>query len=70
MNKKKLKEGLLNHSKKILQNHDINYFIYGHIHEPIEIELNPKTKYINLGDWVTHFSFLEFYKNNLLLKYF
>jgi len=70
INKEKLKEGLLNHSKKILNSHDINYFIYGHIHEPIELQLNAKTKYINLGDWVTHFSFLEFSKNNLLLKYF
>ena len=68
--KEKLKEGLIAYSKKILQNQDINYFIFGHIHEPIELQLTPNTKYINLGDWITHFSFLEFSENNLLLKYF
>ena len=68
--KEKLKEGLVAYSKKILQNQDIHYFIFGHIHEPIELQLTPNTKYINLGDWITHFSFLEFSENNLLLKYF
>ena len=61
---------LINYSKEILKNQSINYFIYGHIHEPIEIELNPTTKYINIGDGIIHFSYLEFSKSNLLLKYF
>ena len=66
----KLKDDLISHSKKILANTNINYFIYGHIHEPIEIELTPTSKYINLGDWITHFSYLEFNQSNLLFKYF
>ena len=70
INKDKLKESLISHSKIILQNKNINYFIYGHIHEPIEIDLSPSSKYINLGDWITHFSYLEFHENNLLFKYF
>jgi len=68
--KEKLKIGLVSYSKKILTNTHVNYFIFGHIHEPIEIELNSESIYINIGDWITHFSFLEFHKSTLLLKYF
>tara|TARA_B100000965_G_C19428577_1_gene685400 strand:+ start:34 stop:768 length:735 start_codon:yes stop_codon:yes gene_type:complete len=70
INKEQLKEELVAHSEKILTKKKINYFIFGHIHEPIEIELTPSAKYINLGDWINHFSYLEFHKNNLLFKYF
>ena len=70
INKEKLKQDLLEYAKKILTNTDINYFIFGHIHDPIEIELTPSSKYINLGDWITHFSFLEFHNRTLLFKYF
>ena len=65
-----LKNELVTFSKKILTNTDINYFVFGHIHQPIEIELNTNSKYINLGDWINHFSYLEFHKSTLLLKYF
>ncbi len=70
IDKEKLKNDLVSYSRKILTNRDINYFIFGHIHDPIEIELTPSSKYINLGDWITHFSFLEFEDGNLLFKYF
>ena len=70
IDKEKLKNDLVNYSREILANTDINYFIFGHIHEPIEIELSPTSKYINLGDWITHFSFVEFDNDNLLFKYF
>tara|TARA_Y100000766_G_C18894365_1_gene600200 strand:- start:885 stop:1622 length:738 start_codon:yes stop_codon:yes gene_type:complete len=69
-NKEDLRKSLVKYSKEILTNNDINYFIFGHIHEPIEIELSTKSKYINLGDWITHFSYLEFHKSTLLFKYF
>ena len=70
IDKEKLKNDLITYSKKILVNTDINYFIFGHIHQPIEIELAPNSKYINLGDWISHFSFLEFKNSTLLFKYF
>ena len=66
----KLKTELINYAKGILANKDINYFIFGHIHSPIEIKLNSSSKYINIGDWITHFSFLEFHEGTLSLKYF
>ena len=68
--KNKLKNNLIKYSKNILAQKNINYFIYGHIHEPAEIELSPESKYINLGDWIKHFSYVEFHESNLLFKYF
>ncbi|RPG57691.1 MAG: UDP-2,3-diacylglucosamine diphosphatase [Flavobacteriales bacterium TMED191] len=69
-NKEALRESLIEYSKEILTNKDINYFVFGHIHEPIEIELTPSAKYINLGDWINHFSYIEYQKGSLLFKYF
>ena len=70
INKEKLKNILISYSKEILKKEDINYFVFGHIHDPVDIELTPNSRYINIGDWITHFSYLEFHQNNLLLKYF
>ena len=63
-------KNLINYSKKILKNKHIDFFIFGHIHRPKIIEISKKSKYVNLGDWVTHFSYAELEKENLLLKNF
>ncbi len=69
-NKVELRKNLIEYSKSILKKSHIDFFIFGHIHEPIEIEISKKTKYINLGDWISHFSYVEFQQNNLLFKKF
>jgi UDP-2,3-diacylglucosamine hydrolase len=52
---------LVIHSKDVLINHnDINYFIYGHCHVPLEIILKPGCKQISLGDWLTNFTYAVF----------
>jgi len=48
-NKEKLRNSLIGYSKEILKKQDVNYFIFGHIHEPIEIDISPTSKYINIG---------------------
>ena len=67
-NKEKLRKELINYSENILTTQHIDYFIFGHIHEPIEIEISSSSKYVNLGDWITHFSYAEFHQNNLLFQ--
>lgn len=37
---------------------EIDYFVFGHRHLPKELELEPSKFYINLGDWISHFSYL------------
>ncbi|MDE1191891.1 MAG: UDP-2,3-diacylglucosamine diphosphatase [Arachidicoccus sp.] len=61
-------EWLVIYCKEILQKENINYFIFGHRHYPIDIPLNSKSRYINLGDWITNFTYAEFDGKDLILK--
>lgn len=38
---------------------DINYFVFGHRHLPLNLEVVPGTRYFNLGDWFTWCSYLR-----------
>lgn len=49
---------------------DIDYFVFGHIHKPNIADLNEKSKYYSIGDWIKYFSYLEFDGQQLHLKYF
>ena len=50
------KEWLAKYSRKKLQEKHRDYFIFGHRHLPIQIELNQNSKYINLGDCLYYFN--------------
>jgi UDP-2,3-diacylglucosamine hydrolase len=45
-----------------------DYVIMGHRHNPFQYEENGK-KYINLGDWLHHYSFAVFDGSNLKIQY-
>ncbi|MBI3234308.1 MAG: UDP-2,3-diacylglucosamine diphosphatase [Bacteroidetes bacterium] len=64
------KEWLVIHSKEILMTKKINYFIYGHRHLPMEIKLNEDSVCINLGDWISHFTYAVFDGKQLHLRKF
>jgi UDP-2,3-diacylglucosamine hydrolase len=64
------KEWLLIHSKEVLKNQQVDYFIYGHRHYPLDLEIGEGTRCINLGDWITHFTYAVFDGVNLELKSF
>ena len=53
-------EWLAIYSKEILAKKHVDYFIYGHRHLPLKLELSDKSTYFNLGDWLRYFTFLEF----------
>ena len=63
-------EWLLIYSKEQekLKHHD--FYIFGHRHLPLDLEVNPESRYINLGEWVNHFTYAEFDGTNLKLKSF
>ncbi|MBM3403662.1 MAG: UDP-2,3-diacylglucosamine diphosphatase [Bacteroidetes bacterium] len=49
------------HSRNILADGEqIDYFIYGHWHLPIDVKLTDTCRYINLGDWLTNFTYAVF----------
>ena len=64
------KEWLIIYCKEILQKEHFDYFIFGHRHLPIEFELNDRSKYINLGDWIKYFSYVELENGIPALKYY
>ena len=41
-----------------VQTHDVDYFIFGHRHKPMKIPIEKKATLINLGDWISHFTFV------------
>lgn len=61
-------EWLIIYAKEILQKKYFDYFIFGHRHLPLEINLPNNSKYINLGEWINYFSYAVFDGNNLELK--
>ncbi|MDQ3048477.1 MAG: UDP-2,3-diacylglucosamine diphosphatase [Bacteroidota bacterium] len=62
------KEWLAIYSKEILQKEHFDYFIFGHRHLPMDIKLNDKSRYINLGEWINYDSYAVFDGENLELK--
>ena len=65
------KEWLIAYCNRKLETLDIDYFVFGHRHLPIEYALkNGKTKYVNLGDWLNFYSYAVFDGEELKLEYF
>ena len=50
-------EWLVQYSKKKLKEKHRDYFVFGHRHLPLEIDLENNSKYINLGDWISYFTY-------------
>ncbi len=62
------KEWLVLYSKRQLETNHFDFFVYGHRHLPVEVDLSPTSKYFNLGDWITHFSYGVFDGQNFKLE--
>lgn len=64
------KEWLVQYSKRKLEQKHYDYFVFGHRHLPLEINLNKESKYFNLGDWIQYYTFGTYANGNFeLLKY-
>lgn len=50
-------EWLIQYCKKKLAEKHRDYFVFGHRHLPLEIDLQSDSKYINLGDWISYFTY-------------
>ncbi len=61
-------EWLVQYSKKKLEEKHRDYFVFGHRHLPLEIELSSNSKYINLGDWISYYTFGVFDGEKFELK--
>lgn len=63
-------EWLVQYCKRKLKTKSYNFFVFGHRHLPLEIELTKNSKYINLGDWIGYFTYGVFDGTNFELKKF
>lgn len=61
-------EWLVQYCKRKLETKHCDYFVFGHRHLPLDIDLNGQSKYINLGDWISHFTYGVFDGNTLTLN--
>ena len=64
------KEWLIQYSKRKLETKHYDYFIFGHRHLPMEIQLEKDSVYMNLGDWINFYTYAEFDGELLHLKKF
>ena len=64
------KEQLIQYAKEKLETEHFDYFIFGHRHYPMQIELSKNTQFVNIGDWLTNFTFAVFKNNKIELKTF
>lgn len=73
-------EWLVRHCREVLTREHLDFMIYGHRHLPIDIPVSAghpaevpaaahgASRYINLGDWITHFTYAVFDGADLKLK--
>ena len=66
----KEQEWLTQYARKKLKENHYDYFIFGHRHLPLEIELSLGSVYFNLGDWITHYSYGSFKNDTFTLDKF
>ena len=62
-------EWLVQYCKKIILKEKFEFFIFGHRHLPLDINISQSSRYINLGDWISYFSYAVFDGIDLELKF-
>lgn len=50
-------EWLVQYCKRKLTEKHYDYFVFGHRHLPLDIELLKNSRYVNLGDWIQYFTY-------------
>ncbi|QNL21340.1 UDP-2,3-diacylglucosamine diphosphatase [Hyphobacterium sp. CCMP332] len=53
-------ERLLHYCINTLKKNQFDYFVFGHRHLPLDLKISDESRYINLGEWVNHFTFATF----------
>ncbi len=63
-------EWLVQYAKRKLETKHYNYLIFGHRHLPMIIAVGENASYVNLGDWISYFTYGVFDGENFELKTF
>ena len=63
-------ERLIQFCKDLVKDDPFDYFVFGHRHLPLDVEIGANSRYINLGEWVNYSPYGEFDGESLTLKEF
>ncbi|MEQ9263509.1 MAG: UDP-2,3-diacylglucosamine diphosphatase [Owenweeksia sp.] len=55
-------------AREVLEKEHFDYFVFGHRHLPIDLELTKSSRYINLGDWIKYYTYAEYDGEKMHLK--
>ena len=61
-------EWLVQYCKRKEAERHRNFYIFGHRHLPMEIDISANSKYINLGDWISYYTYGVFDGEQFSLK--
>ncbi|MDO4224956.1 MAG: UDP-2,3-diacylglucosamine diphosphatase [Bergeyella zoohelcum] len=64
------KEFLIVYSKEKLKTNRVDYFVYGHRHLPMVLDLGQSSQYVNLGDWISYFTYAVFDGETMALQHY
>ena len=56
--------------RKIIEDPDIDYLVFGHRHIPMQLKVNEKAEMLILGDWISHFSYGVFEEGKMTIQYY
>jgi UDP-2,3-diacylglucosamine hydrolase len=62
------KEWLMIYAKEKLRKKNIDFFVFGHRHLPIDYRLEGGARYINLGDWIRYYTYSVFDGKEMVLR--
>ena len=63
-------ESIIPYILQTAQTENIDCFIYGHRHMPSESTYDNNVKYFNIGDWLSHYSYLRWSPTSVSLQFF
>ena len=64
------KEPLLQHARKIERSNHHDYYIFGHRHLPLTLEVSANSTYFSLGEWMNDCTYLEIDEKEARLRAF
>jgi len=63
-------EWLVHYARRKLESAHYDYFVFGHRHLPMEIQVSENSTYFNIGEWITYFTYGVFDGEDFELKVF
>ncbi|MBO3698546.1 UDP-2,3-diacylglucosamine diphosphatase [Roseivirga sp. E12] len=63
-------EWLWSFSKEMEKVNHYDYYIFGHRHLPLDLEVGQNSRYVNLGEWLNYYTYAEYSDGEIKLKTF